>query len=295
MPELPEVETVRRGLAEAMEGRRFAGVTVRRADLRFPLPAGFAARVRGRCLIRLSRRAKYLLGFMNCGEVMVLHLGMSGRFTIIAPHKCAKQTGQFYHDRSSEAAAIHDHVVFIMEDATRIVYNDPRRFGMMDLVRKTELSSYRLLRDLGPEPLGGDFDASYLAHAFKTRQTSLKAALLDQKLVAGLGNIYVCEALFRAELSPLRTASSLAGGGEKMVPLKRLVVTIRQVLAEAIAAGGSSLRDYACTDGRLGYFQHKFAVYDREGKPCSKPGCSGTIKRIVQNGRSTFYCSACQH
>ncbi|MEG9883022.1 MAG: bifunctional DNA-formamidopyrimidine glycosylase/DNA-(apurinic or apyrimidinic site) lyase [Hyphomicrobiales bacterium] len=294
MPELPEVETVRRGLAEAMEGRRFAEVTVRRADLRFPLPVDFAARLRGRRLIRLARRAKYLLGFVEGGAAMILHLGMSGRFIIIASHKYAKQAGRFYYDRSPEAAAPHDHVVFTMEDATRIIYNDPRRFGMMDLARETELSSHQLLRDLGPEPLGDDFDAPYLADAFKTRQTSLKAALLDQKLVAGLGNIYVCEALFRAKLSPLRTASSLAGEGTKIVPLERLIVAIRRVLEEAIAAGGSSLRDYARTDGSLGYFQHKFAVYDREGEPCPKPGCSGTIERIAQNGRSTFYCAQCQ-
>ncbi|MBX3494910.1 MAG: bifunctional DNA-formamidopyrimidine glycosylase/DNA-(apurinic or apyrimidinic site) lyase [Parvibaculum sp.] len=292
MPELPEVETVRRGLAPALEGRRFAHVTQRRSDLRFPLPERFAARLTGRRVARLERRAKYILVHLDATpkaaeEVLIMHLGMSGRFTIHEPDG-ARAPGRFHH--GMPGAERHDHIVFDMEGGTRIVYADHRRFGFMDLVPEAALMGCAHLAGIGPEPLGNEFSGPVLAERLTGRRAPIKAALLDQRTVAGLGNIYVCEALFRAGLSPRRTAATVA------TPLRsaRLAAAIRDVLEEAIVAGGSTLRDYAHTDGELGYFQHSFAVYGREAEACSKPRCGGTVTRIVQSGRSTFFCSSCQ-
>lgn len=293
MPELPEVETVRRGLAPALEGRRIAHVTQRRPDLRFPLPERFAERLTGRRVIRLERRAKYILVYMEPAapgggeEVLIMHLGMSGRFTVHGPTG-SSAPGLFH--LGMPGGETHDHIVFDMEDGTRIVYADHRRFGFMDLVAADALAASRHLAALGPEPLGNEFSAVILSERLKGRRTPIKSALLDQRTVAGLGNIYVCEALFRAGLSPNRSAASVAGP----VRSERLAAAIRSVLTDAIAAGGSTLRDYAHTDGELGYFQHTFAVYDRDGQACSNRDCGGTVKRIVQSARSTFYCPACQ-
>jgi formamidopyrimidine-DNA glycosylase len=292
MPELPEVETVRRGLAPALEGRVIAHVTQRRPDLRFPLPERFAERLTGRRVAHLGRRAKYILVHLEPApggeeEVLIMHLGMSGRFTIHGPN--GKSAPGLFH-LGMPGSETHDHIVFDMEDGTRIVYADHRRFGFMDLVSGAGLAASKHIAALGPEPLGNEFSAATLAERFRGRRTPVKAALLDQRNVAGLGNIYVCEALWRAGLSPKRSAASVAGP----VRTERLAAAIRAVLTDAIAAGGSTLRDYAHTDGELGYFQHSFAVYDREGQACSKPDCTGTVRRIVQSARSTFYCPACQ-
>ena len=287
MPELPEVETVRRGLAPAMEGARFAKVEVRRGDLRWPLPKGFAQRLHGKTVEGLGRRAKYLLADLSSGDVLLMHLGMSGSFRVgkdAAP-------GKYYHERSKSTA--HDHIVFHMSNGATITFNDPRRFGSMKLVPRAKLDREPLLRALGPEPLGNEFDAAMLAEACAGKKTSLKAALSDQRVVAGLGNIYVCEALFRARLSPKRQASTIGDrNGKPNERAERLVDAIKAVLKDAIEAGGSSLRDHRRADGSLGDFQHNFRVYDREGQPCSH--CKGKIKRIVQVGRSTFYCPSCQ-
>lgn len=298
MPELPEVETVRRGLAPVMEGRRILVALARRPDLRWPLPERFAARLTGRTVQSLDRRAKYLMADIGpdetgADEVLVMHLGMSGSFRIEPDAGVPETPGDFVMPRSRLAA--HDHVVFRMEGGVEVVYNDPRRFGAMLLVPRDGLGAHPLFRDIGPEPLQADFDAAHLARALAGRRTSLKAALLDQKVVAGLGNIYVCEALHRAGLSPERSATSLTSQtGRPTRLIVHLVETIRSVLEEAIAAGGSTLRDHAQVDGTLGYFQHTFRAYDREGGVCSTPGCRGTIARLVQSGRSTFYCAACQ-
>jgi len=287
MPELPEVETVRRGLAPAMEGACFAKVEVRRGDLRWPLPKGFAQRLHGKTVEGLGRRAKYLLADLSSGDVLLMHLGMSGSFRVgkdAAP-------GKYYHERSKSTS--HDHIVFHMSNGATVTFNDPRRFGSMKLVPRAKLEQEPLLRALGPEPLGNEFDAAMLAKACSGKKTSLKAALSDQRVVAGLGNIYVCEALFRARLSPKRRASTIADrNGKPNERAKKLVDAIKDVLRDAIEAGGSSLRDHRRADGSLGDFQHNFQVYDREGQPC--PHCKGKIKRIVQVGRSTFYCSSCQ-
>jgi len=287
MPELPEVETVRRGLAPAMEGQRFTKVEVRRGDLRWPLPKGFAQKLHGKTVEGLGRRAKYLLADLSSGDVLLMHLGMSGSFRVgknSAPD-------QYYHERSKSIA--HDHVVFHMSNGATVTFNDPRRFGSMKLVPRIKLESEPLLRALGPEPLGNEFDAATLAKACAGKKTSLKAALSDQRVVAGLGNIYVCEALFRAQLSPKRRASTIADRhGKPNERAEKLVVAIKAVLMDAIEAGGSSLRDHRRADGSLGDFQHNFRVYDREGEPC--PNCKGKIKRIVQAGRSPFYCPSCQ-
>jgi formamidopyrimidine-DNA glycosylase len=291
MPELPEVETVRRGLSPVMEGARFDKVEARRGDLRWPLPKDFVKRIEGATVSGLGRRAKYLLADLSSGEVLLMHLGMSGSFHVLNGGDA--MPGGYYHERGKLAA--HDHIVFHMSNGAVITFNDPRRFGCMKLVARSGLEQEPLLRALGPEPLGNAFDAAMLASACAGKQTSLKAALLDQRVVAGLGNIYVCEALHRAHLSPRRKASTLAD--RKGAPNDRsvaLVDAIRTVLNDAIKAGGSSLRDHRQTDGELGYFQHSFRVYDREGAPCPTRGCSGTIRRIVQNGRSTFYCPVCQ-
>lgn len=293
MPELPEVETVRRGLAPAMEGAIIAKLELNRPDLRFPLPEDFADAVKERRIVALGRRAKYLLIDLEDDLTIISHLGMSGSFRIEPDGGVPDIPGDFVMPRSRLAA--HDHVVLRMEGGHEVVYNDPRRFGAMLLVPRNGLEAHPLFRDIGPEPLGADFDAAHLARAFAGRRVPLKAALLDQKVVAGLGNIYVCEALHRAGLSPERGAFTLTtptGGPTALIV--HLVETIRQVLEEAIAAGGSTLRDHAQVDGTLGYFQHTFRVYGREGGDCSTPGCRGTIARLVQSGRSTFYCAACQ-
>jgi formamidopyrimidine-DNA glycosylase len=292
MPELPEVETVRRGLAPVMEGARFSRVEARRGDLRWPLPKDFVARLEGQTVEGLGRRAKYLLADLSSGDVLLMHLGMSGSFRVMA-EGASSEPGRYYHDRSKDLA--HDHVVFHMSSGAKISFNDPRRFGSMKLVARASLDQEPLLRALGPEPLGNEFDAAMLARACQGKKTSLKAALSDQRIVAGLGNIYVCEALHRAQLSPKRRASTIATrSGAPHARAARLVDAIKAVLKDAIAAGGSSLRDHRRTDGALGDFQHNFRVYDRAGAPCPRHGCKGTIKRIVQTGRSTFFCPVCQ-
>jgi len=292
MPELPEVETVRRGLQPAMEGARFVRVEARRPDLRRPLPRDFVKRLEGRNVTGLGRRAKYLLADLNSGDVLLMHLGMSGSFRV-AEDNGETTPGDFHHPRSDDRA--HDHIVFHMSSGARIAFNDPRRFGLMLLVPRAELADHPLMKEIGPEPLGNEFDAALLAAACHGKKTSLKAALLDQKVVAGLGNIYVCEALHRALLSPKRTASTIATRtGAPNERAEKLVDAIKAVLGDAIKAGGSSLRDHRRTDGELGYFQHHFRVYDREGAKCVTPGCKGTVKRIVQSGRSTFFCPVCQ-
>jgi len=287
MPELPEVETVRRGLAPAMEGAVVRKVEVRDRRLRWPIAKDFERRITGKKVDGLGRRAKYLLADLSSGDVLLMHLGMSGSFRI---GKDAKP-GVYYHERSKSTA--HDHVVFHMSNGATITFNDPRRFGSMKVVLRAKLDDEPLLRNLGSEPLGNAFDAATLAKACAGKKTSLKAALSDQRVVAGLGNIYVCEALYRARLSPKRQASTIADRyGKPNERAEALVDAIKAVLNDAIKAGGSSLRDHRRTDGTLGDFQHDFQVYDREGKPC--PNCKGKIKRIVQNGRSTFYCPRCQ-
>jgi formamidopyrimidine-DNA glycosylase len=292
MPELPEVETVRRGLQPAMEGARILAAEARRKDLRFPFQKDFVARLEGQTVTGLGRRAKYLMADLGSGDVLLMHLGMSGSFRVI---KTDGETipGQFHHARAKDEA--HDHVVFHMSSGNDIVFNDPRRFGYMKIIARNALDDEPLLKDLGPEPLGNEFDAAMLARSCANKKTSLKAALLDQRVVAGLGNIYVCEALFRAQLSPRRLAATLATRkGEPTDHARRLVDAIHDVLNEAIKAGGSSLRDHRQANGDLGYFQHSFQVYDREGEPCRTDGCDGIVKRFTQNGRSTFWCPKCQ-
>ena len=294
MPELPEVETVRRGLAPVMEGSRIRRAELRRADLRFPFPPAFSQALEGRRIVSLGRRAKYLLIDIEGGDVVIAHLGMSGSFRVEGA--VTETPGDFHIPRGKDAR--HDHVVFHLDTAEgerRVVYNDPRRFGFMDIARREDLSGHAFFRDLGTEPTGNALDADYIAGRFRGRRTPLKAALLDQKNIAGLGNIYVCEALWRAHLSPERLAGTLVTAAGK--PKKELVLlteAIRQVIADAIEAGGSTLRDHIRADGSLGYFQHSFSVYDREREPCRTPGCTGTIGRIVQAGRSTFHCAVCQ-
>ena len=292
MPELPEVETVRRGLAPVMEGARFAKVEQRRPDLRFPFPKGFVKRLTGATIIGLGRRAKYLLADLSSGDVLMMHLGMSGSFRVLHD-KDEASPGKYHHERSKLAA--HDHVVFHMSNGAVVTFNDPRRFGYMKLIARAELDAHPMIAALGPEPLGNAFDAAMLAAACAGKKTSLKAALSDQKVVAGLGNIYVCEALHRAHLSPKRMAATLANrNGTPNDRAVALADAIRAVLNDAIKAGGSSLRDHRQTDGELGNFQHNFRVYDRAGEKCPTPGCKGTIKRIVQGTRSTFFCPVCQ-
>ncbi len=282
MPELPEVETVRRGLLPVMEGQVIATAHVNREGLRWPFPAGMAARLTGQRVLGLRRRSKYILADLESGETLLVHLGMSGRMLI-----SGAMLGAFHHDHP--APAKHDHVVFDMAGGARITFNDARRFGAMDLMATNGAEAHPLLSALGPEPLGNGFDEDYLVARLKGRNTPVKSALLDQRVVAGLGNIYVCEVLFRAGISPVRLAGQIAARR-----VRGLVPIIRQVLTEAIEAGGSSLRDYRQADGELGYFQHSFHVYDREGQPCAKPGCGGTVGRVVQAGRSSFYCPVCQ-
>ncbi len=291
MPELPEVETVRRGLEPAMEGARFVKVEIHRGDLRWPLAQDFVPRLEGKTVTGLGRRAKYLLADLSSGDVLIMHLGMSGSFHVF--HEKDQQLGRYYREREKHVA--HDHVVFHMSSGATVTFNDPRRFGSMKIVARERLDAEPLLKALGPEPLGNAFDAAMLAKACRGKKTSLKAALLDQRIIAGLGNIYVCEALHRALLSPKRQASTIATrAGAANERAERLVAAIKAVLNAAIKDGGSSLRDHRLTDGDLGMFQHHFRVYDRQGEPCRNPRCRGTVKRIAQNGRSTFYCPVCQ-
>tara|TARA_R110002012_G_scaffold76663_5_gene193555 strand:+ start:17735 stop:18631 length:897 start_codon:yes stop_codon:yes gene_type:complete len=296
LPELPEVETVRRGLQPVLEGARIIRVDQRRADLRFAFPADFAARLEGRQITSLGRRAKYLIADLDDGMVLVSHLGMSGSFRIEADGDGTLKPGVFHHERSKDNK--HDHVVLHVEGPAgkaRVIYNDPRRFGYMDLMARTALAEHPWFRSLGVEPTGNSLDAGTLAERLAGKKTPLKAALLDQRIIAGLGNIYVCEAMWRAELSPVRPAGGLVTKTRRpRKQLELLTQSIRDVIDEAIAAGGSSLRDHIRTDGTLGYFQHGFSVYDREGKACPRPGCGDTVRRIVQSGRSTFYCPRCQ-
>ena len=292
MPELPEVETVRRGLQPAMEGAKIVKAEARRKDLRFPFQKDFVARLEGQIVTGLGRRAKYLMADLGSGDVLLMHLGMSGSFRVIGNGE-AGTPGQFHHPRGDDRA--HDHVVFHMSSGASVVFNDPRRFGYMKVIARKALDEEPLLKGLGPEPLGNEFDAAMLAHSCANKKTSLKAALLDQRVVAGLGNIYVCEALYRSQLSPRRLAATLATRkGEPTDHARRLVSAIHAVLNQAIKAGGSSLRDHRQTSGELGYFQHSFRVYDREGEQCQTAGCGGIVKRFTQNGRSTFWCPKCQ-
>jgi formamidopyrimidine-DNA glycosylase len=283
MPELPEVETVRRGLEPVMAGSVIARAEVNRPDLRWPLPDRMADRLTGQRVLALRRRSKYILADLASGETLLVHLGMSGRMLV-----AGATLGEFHH--ALPVPEKHDHVVLTMAGGARITFNDARRFGAMDLMPTATADDHWLLRDLGPEPLGNLFDEGYLAARLAGRRTPLKAALLDQTIVAGLGNIYVNEVLHRTGLHPARHAGTLAPA-----QVAALVPAIRMVLAEAIEAGGSSLRDYRHADGELGYFQHSFRVYDRTGEPCPTPGCIGTIERIVQSGRSSFFCATCQH
>src|SRR5215217_6631571 len=266
MPELPEVETVRRGLQPVLEGARLTRVEARRPDLRFPLPDGFVQRLTGATVLRLERRAKYLLAPLDRGDTLVMHLGMTGRFEI---------------QKGGDA--------FQTDAGATVTYYDPRRFGFMDLIATDRLTEHPWFASMGPEPLGPDLTPEYLAQAFKGRKQSPKTLLLDQRVVAGLGNIYVCEALHRAHISPLKPAGKIAKAKFPM-----LVQVIKDVLEEAVQVGGSTLRDFKAADGALGYFQHNFRAYGREGQPCPTPGCGGTIERIVQGGRSTFFCATCQ-
>ena len=286
MPELPEVETVRGGLAPVLEGQRLARVEARRPDLRFPLPLNFVQMLTGATIQRLERRAKYLLARLDREDTLVMHLGMSGRFEIARPEGSIRP-GQFHYAPDPDPK--HAHVVFETEEGARVTYYDPRRFGYMALVNTATLHLHPWFAGLGPEPLSDAFDANHLKAAWAGRKQGPKTLLLDQRIVAGLGNIYVCEALHRARISPFKPAGRIS-----LPRLETLVVAIRDVLGEAIAAGGSTLRDYAQADGALGYFQHRFRTYDREGQPCRNDGCKGIIGRQVQAGRSTFFCPVCQ-
>ena len=283
MPELPEVETVRRGLAPVLEGRRLSRVEARRPDLRFPFPEGFVQRLTGARVTALRRRAKYLLADLDRGETLVAHLGMSGRFRI----EGAGAPGRFHRPGGEDPR--HDHVVLETEDGGRIVYHDPRRFGFMGLIPTEDLERHPWFAGMGPEPLSEGFGGGRLAEAFRDRRQGPKTLLLDQRTVAGLGNIYVCEALHEARISPFRPAGRIS-----RPRLDVLALTVKAVLERAIAAGGSTLRDFSAADGALGYFQHSFRAYDREGEACSNPGCGGVIRRRVQAGRSTFWCPSCQ-
>ena len=282
MPELPEVETVRRGLAPAMEGAVIERAEVNRPDLRWPFPPQMAERLTGQRVERLRRRSKYILADLASGESLLIHLGMSGRMLV-----SGDPLGQFVHDHPPHQK--HDPVLLHMGNGARITFNDPRRFGAMDLMNTATAEQHKLLASLGPEPLGNDFHEAYLIAALKDRNTPIKSALLDQRIIAGLGNIYVCETLYRARIHPARKAGHIA-----TTRVAALVPIIRDVLSEAITAGGSSLRDFRQADGELGYFQHSFDVYGREGDPCRTPDCGHVIKRIVQSGRSSFYCGQCQ-
>lgn len=282
MPELPEVETVMRGLSPHMVGMELSRVEQRRENLRFPFPPSFVSRLTGQTIVGMQRRAKYILVTLSSGEVLILHLGMSGRFTVNA-------------GPDAPVKPAHDHVVFHLSNGDVVTYNDPRRFGFMDLAADGELGDHKFFRDLGPEPLGNEFDEVMLAKRAFRRKVPLKSFLLDQRVVAGLGNIYVLEALYRARLHPMRPASALAGrNGAPLRVTSELVGAVRDVLRVAIEAGGSTLKDYAKADGSLGYFQHSFQVYGRAGEACLRDECSGVVERVVQSGRSSFFCGRCQ-
>jgi formamidopyrimidine-DNA glycosylase len=290
LPELPEVETVRRGLEPVLSGARLARVRANRPDLRFPLPDGFVQRLTGAKILRLDRRAKYILAPLDRGDTLVMHLGMTGRFEIAAPAESQERTvrpGDFAREVTPDDK--HAHVVFETEEGATVTYYDPRRFGFMDLIPTEGVSRHPWFATMGPEPLGDGFDAKTLEKAFANRKQGPKTLLLDQKTVAGLGNIYVCEALHRSHISPFKPSGGIAK--KRLAPL---TTAIKEVLAEAVEVGGSSLKDFAAADGALGYFQHRFRVYDREGEPCPTPGCKGVIAREVQAGRSTFFCPVCQ-
>jgi formamidopyrimidine-DNA glycosylase len=293
MPELPEVETVRRGLEPVLAGARITKLDVRRKDLRFAFPPLFKARVEGQRVEALTRRAKYLVAELSSGEGLIMHLGMTGRFIIEEAGRAPLEPGEFYAEAGRHLQ--HDHVVMHLEGGARITYNDVRRFGFMDLAPLAGMDQSKHFAGMGVEPLGNALSGELIAELFDGKSAPLKAALLDQRLIAGLGNIYVCEALFRAGLHPEAPAGSIVTkAGKPKPPAHELAAIIRDVLNEAIEAGGSTLRDFAHTDGSLGYFQHRFRVYDREGEPCVKEGCGGTVERIVQSGRSTFFCPRCQ-
>jgi formamidopyrimidine-DNA glycosylase len=281
MPELPEVETVRRGLAPAMEGKRIVNAEIRRKDLRFPFPARFTERVTGARVLHMGRRAKYLVAELSTHESLIMHLGMTGRFTVSKGRR-TKQPGVFHHDPGDDPK--HDHMVFDMEGGVRVTFNDARRFGFVELWPMDRLEEYPAFAELGPEPISNAFSGAFLKEAFAGKKTPVKSALLDQHVVAGVGNIYACEALWRAGIDPRKLA-----GGLRANRLDKLAHAVREVIVEAIEAGGSSISDFKDADGELGYFQHRFCVYDREGEPC--PKCGKPIKRIVQSGRSTFWCS----
>jgi formamidopyrimidine-DNA glycosylase len=292
MPELPEVETVRSGLEPVLRGRRFLRVEQRRMNLRFPLPEKFAERLTGRKVLRLDRRAKYILVHLDDGTVLAIHLGMTGRFNVRHRGKSA-QPGDYTYEHGNNAK--HDHLVFAMSGGAVVTYNDARRFGYMTLIHGADIAQDAFFRGLGVEPLSDALNPAFLAAKAQRRKTDLKAFLMDQRIVAGLGNIYVCEALFRAGLSPFKGTSTLATtSGRPTAATGRLVVQIKAVLADAIRAGGSTLRDYRQANGEIGSFQEAFGVYGREGEPCIKPGCRGTVRRKTQGGRSTFYCPTCQ-
>ena len=284
MPELPEVETVRRGLAPALVGERIAKAKTKRADLRFPFPMRFAARLKGRRVDALERRAKYLLAHLDDGMVWITHLGMTGRWSVIG---AKQQPGDFYYSEPPDPT--HTHVIIDMESGARLEFNDPRRFGYMDLIDEDALEAHPWFKGLGPEPLGNAFNLPYLKKALAGKKAPIKAALLDQRVVAGLGNIYVVEALYRAGIAPTKEAGRIS-----TQRLEKLFHAIRAVLEEAIEAGGSTLSDYAQVDGAQGGFQHRFRVYDREGEACLTKDCDGAIQRLTQAGRSTFWCPRCQ-
>jgi formamidopyrimidine-DNA glycosylase len=294
MPELPEVETVRAGLEPVLRGRKFVRVEQRRPDLRFPLPERFAERLTGRRVLRLDRRAKYILVHLDRGEVLAMHLGMTGRLIVRNGGPERDLTlGQYVHEHGKDAK--HDHVVFTMSGGAIVTYNDARRFGYMTLLPERELNQDAFFAGLGVEPLGPDLTGAYLADRARGKKVDLKAFLMDQRIVAGLGNIYVCEALFRARLDPSKPAARLATAQGKPTPAAgRLAAAIKAVLTDAISAGGSTLRDYKHADGSIGLFQNEFAVYGRAEAPCLRPGCRGTVRRKTQGGRSTFFCPVCQ-
>jgi formamidopyrimidine-DNA glycosylase len=286
MPELPEVETVRRGLAPVLVGRVLSRVEARRPNLRFPFPDRFCERLQGAKVDHLDRRAKYLVAHLDTGEALIMHLGMSGRFSVL-DHAGVKTFDDYAYSTGGDPK--HDHVVLHVDCGAQIIYNDPRRFGFMDIVASSDLETCKHFAAMGPEPLGNAFNAKVLVRAFENKKSPIKAALLDQANVAGLGNIYVCEALFRSSIAPERHAGSL-----KRSEIEKLTTHIRAVLMDAIEAGGSTLRDFAATDGSLGGFQERFDVYGREGEACRCGAAKGIVTRIVQSGRSTFYCPVCQ-
>ncbi len=295
MPELPEVETVKRGLEPALLGRAFERIELRRPNLRFDFPAGLDATMRGAKIDALERRAKYILVHCSNGKSLILHLGMTGRFTVVRPDGAHFEPGAFYHDAvASTEPAPHDHVVWHLDNGTRIVYNDARRFGFMDWADSHRRDEHKLLKDIGVEPLGNHFHLAHLVEKLRGKKAPMKAALLDQHVVAGLGNIYVSEALHRARISPMLEAGQLIKARGANSRVEDLVRHIKDILNEAIRAGGSTLQDFQGTSGEKGAFQQRFLVYDREGEKCTTAGCKAVVKRVVQSGRSTFYCPSCQ-